>query len=80
MAADLRPTCRRRCQGRLAGPTHSEVVMPVSRGKDSNGPYYQWGDSGKRYYYTSGDKQSRERAKQRAQRQARAARARGYRG
>lgn len=54
--------------------------MPVSRGKDSKGPYYQWGDSGKKYYYESGDKSSRDRAKERARKQGQAAHARGYRG
>lgn len=53
--------------------------MPVRRGKDSNGPYYQWG-SQKKYYYTSNDKESREKAKEKAQRQGRAAYASGYRG
>jgi hypothetical protein len=54
--------------------------MPVKRGKDSQGPYYQWGDSGKKYHYSAGDKGSRERAKEQAARQGRAARASGYRG
>ena len=43
-------------------------------------PYYQWGDSGKKYHYTSGNKRSREAAKEKARRQGRAARARGYQG
>lgn len=42
--------------------------MPVKRSKDSKGPYYQWGNA-KKYYYTSGSKISRERAKKRASRQ-----------
>lgn len=54
--------------------------MPVHRSKDSQGPYYQWGDSGKKYHYESGDKESRERAKAKAEKQGRAARAAGYRG
>ena len=29
--------------------------MPIHRGRDSNGPYYQWGTQ-KKYYYKSGDK------------------------
>ena len=48
--------------------------------KDSKGPYYQWGDSGKTYHYRAGDKTSRENAKKRAERQGRAARASGYKG
>lgn len=54
--------------------------MPVHRGKDSDGPYYQWGDSGKKYHYESGDKDSRERAKKKAERQGQAAYASGYDG
>ncbi len=54
--------------------------MPVHRGKDSKGPYYQWGDSGKKYHYETGKKASRDRAKERAERQGRAARAHGYKG
>ena len=54
--------------------------MPVQRGKDRDGPYYQWGDSGKRYHYTAGDKESRDKARAKADKQGRAARASGYRG
>ena len=54
--------------------------MPVRRGKDGDGPYYQWGESGKKYRYESGNKSSREKAKANAERQGRAARASGYRG
>lgn len=54
--------------------------MPVHRGKDSKGPYYRWGESGKKYHYASGDKSSRDAAKKKAEKQGRAARAGGYRG
>ncbi len=54
--------------------------MPVHRGKDIDGPYYQWGDSGKKYHYESGDKESREAAKMKAKKQGKAARAAGYKG
>jgi hypothetical protein len=54
--------------------------MPVRRRRDSDGPYYQWGDSGKRYRYKSGDKESREHAKRKATKQGQAARAAGYKG
>jgi hypothetical protein len=54
--------------------------MPVHRGKDSEGPYYQWGGSGKKYHYQAGDKASRDAAKEKAEKQGRAARARGYQG
>jgi hypothetical protein len=54
--------------------------MPVHRGKDAKGPFYQWGDSGKKYHYSAGDKSSRETAKRKASKQGRAARASGYSG
>jgi hypothetical protein len=54
--------------------------MPVHRSKDADGPYYQWGESGKKYHYASGDKKSRDSAKEQATRQGRAARASGYDG
>ena len=54
--------------------------MPVHRGEDSDGPYYQWGDSGKKYRYEAGDEESRERAKEKAEEQAQAAYASGYEG
>lgn len=54
--------------------------MPVHRGKDSKGPYYQWGDSGKKYHYTAGNEESRGRAKNKANKQGQAARASGYKG
>lgn len=54
--------------------------MPVHRGKDSDGPYYQWGDSGRKYHYEAGKKQSREAAKRKATKQGQAARASGYKG
>ena len=46
--------------------------MPVHRGKDKDGAYYQWGESGKKYRYETGDKQSREAAKKKAEKQGRA--------
>jgi hypothetical protein len=54
--------------------------MPVHRGKDSKGPFYQWGGEGKKYHYTSGSKSSRDAAKKKAEKQGQAARASGYRG
>ena len=54
--------------------------MPVHRGKDSKGPYYQWGKSGKKYYYKSGNSTSRERALRKANTQARAIYSSGWRG
>ena len=54
--------------------------MPVHRAKDGEGPYYQWGKSGKKYHYEAGNKTARERAKEKAEKQGRAARASGYDG
>ena len=54
--------------------------MPIHSGKDSKGPYYQWGHSGKKYYYISGNKRSREAAKAKSQKQAVAIYASGWRG
>lgn len=54
--------------------------MPVHRGGDSKGPYYQWGGSGKKYHYTAGSASGRKRAKSKARNQAQAARANGYEG
>jgi hypothetical protein len=48
--------------------------MPLQRVGNS----YRWGDSGKRYYYKVGDKKSREEAKAKAMRQARAIEARKH--
>jgi len=49
----------------------SDSEMPIHRGKDSKGSYYQWGSQAK-YYYTPGNVQSREAAKRKAQVQAKA--------
>ena len=46
--------------------------MPIKRCTSGGRPGYKWGDSGKCYTYTPGDKRSRERARERALRQARA--------
>lgn len=51
--------------------------MPIERGKDKDGPYYQWGERGKRYHYTANDKPSREKAREKAVKQAQAAIAHG---
>lgn len=53
--------------------------MPVHRGHDSKGSYYQWGNSGKKYYYISGSKRSRELAKKKAQKQGIAIYSTGWR-
>jgi hypothetical protein len=43
--------------------------MPVYRGLDVAGSFYKWGTIGKKYYYKSGHKKSRENAKIRARKQ-----------
>lgn len=50
--------------------------MPVQRGRDSEGPFYRWGDQGKKYHYEAGDSDSREAAKAKAAAQGRAIKAR----
>lgn len=46
--------------------------MPLHQRRDSKGPYYIWGEHGKKYYYISGNARSREIARKKAMRQARA--------
>ena len=49
--------------------------MPLTRGRDRDGPYYRWGPAtgrGKKYHYAAGDAGDREAAKARARRQGRA--------
>lgn len=54
--------------------------MPVQRCQSNGKPGFKWGQSGKCYTYTPGNKASRERAKASAAAQGRAVRASGYRG
>lgn len=42
--------------------------MPVKRGQDSHGPYYQWGNQHK-YYYPAGNKKKALEAKHAAEKQ-----------
>lgn len=46
--------------------------MPLHNRRDSKGPYYIWGEYGKRYYYTEELKLSKARAKAKALKQGRA--------
>ena len=46
--------------------------MPIINNRDSKGPYYKYGDTGKKYYYTAKDKRSREAARAKAAKQGRA--------
>ena len=54
--------------------------MPTASGKDSKGSYYRWGSSGKKYYYIPNDKKSREKAKEKANKQGIAIYASGWKG
>lgn len=49
--------------------------MPTQRKTDKQGPYFQWGDSGKKYRYTPNDPESREKARELANLQGRAIKA-----
>jgi len=51
--------------------------MPIKRCQRNGRPGFKWGDEGKCYTYEPGNKDSREAARQRALKQARAIRARG---
>jgi hypothetical protein len=53
--------------------------MPIKEGKDAKGCYYMWGNHGKKYYYDPYSMSSKISAKSKAQRQASAAYANGYR-
>jgi len=52
--------------------------MPVHRGHNAIGYYYQWGNTGKRYYYTPGNVRSENDARNKSNQQARAIYAHGY--
>ena len=54
--------------------------MPVKQGKDSKGPYFRWGSSGAKYYFTAGNPDSRKKARDKASKQGKAAHASGYGG
>lgn len=49
--------------------------MPVRRGKDTRGHYFQWGE-GKKYYFDPDNLRSAARARNRASKQGQAVRAR----
>jgi hypothetical protein len=46
--------------------------MPVQNGRDSEGPYYRWGEKGHKYHYKPRDVKSRKRAREKAALQGRA--------
>jgi len=58
--------------------------MPIRQGYEQHRGermgYYQWGQSGKKYYYTPGNETARKRAKTKAEQQREAAYASGYDG
>lgn len=54
--------------------------MPIHSGKDSEGSFYQWGETGKKYYFNPEDKESKSRAKNKAEAQQTAIYAGGYKG
>jgi hypothetical protein len=51
--------------------------MPVVRRIDRNGPYYQWGSTGAKYYYIPNNYKSRLISKYKAAKQGAAIRAKG---
>ena len=56
--------------------------MPIKQGYEQHQGermgYYQWGDEGRKYYYTPGNETARKRAKSKAEKQREAAHASGY--
>ncbi len=54
--------------------------MPVKRKQDTKGPYYQWGNHGKKYRYKPNNPISRQKAKEKAKRQGMAVHSSGWRG
>ncbi len=61
--------------GMFVPRTKGAFAMPVQRGNDKDGAYYQWGDSGKKYRYKTGDEKSRKAAKTKAEKQGQAVKA-----
>ena len=53
--------------------------MPISQKTDRTGTYFQYGKHGKKYYYTTGNKKSREAAYNKAIKQMIAIYSSGYR-
>jgi hypothetical protein len=53
--------------------------MPIKEGYDQDGHFYQWGNSGKRYYFNRENEEERNAAYIKAQRQRTAIYARGWR-
>ena len=53
--------------------------MPVHQRKDKNGPYFIWGNHGKKYYFDPKSDRSKENARQKAAIQGRAIKASQFR-
>ena len=53
--------------------------MPVHAGSDQHGVFFQWGQSGKKYYYNANNEKDKREAFEKASRQARAIYASGWR-
>lgn len=54
--------------------------MPVHSGKDGEGCFMQWGNSGKKYHYECGNGKAKSAAKRKAELQGVAAYSHGYKG
>ena len=54
--------------------------MPIHLDKDNEGFYYQWGESGKKYYFKMGKEGSKTEAYNKAKKQQKAIYASGYKG
>lgn len=54
--------------------------MPIHTGQDKNGKFYQWGKTGKKYYFKPEDKQSKQRALNEAKKQQTAIYSSGWKG
>ncbi len=46
--------------------------MPINKRKDVHGPFFQWGDTGAKYYYNKDNKESIEHAREKSAKQGRA--------
>lgn len=54
--------------------------MPIHQGQDKNGQFYQWGKTGKKYYFKPEDKQSKQHALNKAKKQQTAIYSSGWKG
>ena len=52
--------------------------MPIKQGKDKEGSFFKWGQSGKKYHFDKNDPQSRERARKKTEAQQKAIYGSGY--